>query len=47
MRSIGHFEEFLDTRTLDITYPVKKGAAGMSEALQRLRERAGIGGHGR
>src|SRR5271170_953170 len=47
IRSIGHFEESFDTRTLDITYPVKKGAAGMSEALHRLCERAESAVHGR
>jgi glutamate synthase (NADPH) large chain len=47
IRSIGHFEDSFDTRTLDITYPVKKGAAGMSEALRRLCERAESAVHGR
>ena len=47
IRSIGHLEESFDTRTLDITYPVKKGAAGMSEALRRLCERAESAVHGR
>ena len=47
IRSIGHLEDSFDTRTLDITYPVKKGAAGMGEALQRLRERAESAVHGR
>ena len=27
IRCIGHFEDSFDTRTLDITYQVKKGAA--------------------
>src|SRR6202044_799868 len=47
IRSIGHLEDAFDTRTLDITYPVKKGAAGMSEALRRLCERAESAVHGR
>src|SRR5580698_8057833 len=47
IRCIGHFEDSFDTRTLDITYPVKKGAAGMSEALRRLCERAESAVHGR
>ena len=47
IRSIGHLEDSFDTRTLDITYPVKKGAAGMSEALRRLCERAESAVHGR
>ncbi|MFO1136672.1 MAG: glutamate synthase large subunit [Rhodoblastus sp.] len=40
IRSIGHFEETFDTKTLDITYVVEKGAAGMREALTKLNERA-------
>ncbi|MFV0282045.1 MAG: glutamate synthase large subunit [Rhodoblastus sp.] len=40
IRSIGHFEESFDTKTLDITYPVDKGAEGMREALTKLNERA-------
>ncbi len=47
IRSIGHLEESFDTRTLDITYPVKKGAAGMNDALKRLCERAESAVHGR
>src|ERR1700722_6572814 len=47
IRSIGHLEDSFDTRTLDITYPVKKGAAGMSDALKRLCERAESAVHGR
>ena len=47
IRSIGHLEDSFDTRTLDITYPVKKGAAGMSDALERLCERAESAVHGR
>ncbi|HYA72006.1 MAG TPA: glutamate synthase central domain-containing protein, partial [Roseiarcus sp.] len=40
IRCIGHFEDSFDTKTLDITYAVERGAAGMEEALQRLCERA-------
>jgi glutamate synthase (NADPH) large chain len=40
IRCIGHVEEQFDTRTLDITYAVEQGAAGMRDALQRLCERA-------
>ena len=47
IRSIGHLENSFDTRTLDITYPVKKGSAGMGEALTRLCERAESAVHGR
>ena len=40
IRSIGHFEDSFDTKTLDITYPTEQGAGGMHEALERLCERA-------
>jgi glutamate synthase (NADPH/NADH) large chain len=40
IRSIGHTEDRFDTKTLDITYAVQEGAAGMSGALERLCERA-------
>ncbi|WP_036258289.1 glutamate synthase large subunit [Methylocapsa aurea] len=40
IRSIGHFEEAFDTKTLDITYPSETGAEGMREALDRLCNRA-------
>ena len=40
IRSIGHYEESFDTKTLDITYPVEQGAKGMRDALTRLNERA-------
>jgi glutamate synthase (NADPH/NADH) large chain len=40
IRCIGHFEDSFDTKTLDVTYAVERGAAGMEEALQRLCERA-------
>ncbi len=40
IRSIAHYEEAFDTKTLDITYAADKGAAGMRAALERLNERA-------
>ena len=40
IRSIGHVEDRFDTKTLDVTYEVEKGAAGMPEALDRLCSRA-------
>ncbi len=40
IRSIGHFEEAFDTKTLDITYKADAGAEGMGEALARLCDRA-------
>ena len=40
IRSIGHFEEAFDTKTLDITYKAEAGAEGMGEALARLCDRA-------
>ncbi len=40
IRSIGHFEEAFDTKTLDITYKAQTGAEGMGEALARLGDRA-------
>ncbi|HEX2724985.1 MAG TPA: glutamate synthase large subunit, partial [Beijerinckiaceae bacterium] len=40
IRCIGHVEDSFDTKTLDITYPVERGAAGMDEALDRLCDRA-------
>ncbi|MGA2793279.1 MAG: glutamate synthase large subunit [Roseiarcus sp.] len=46
IRCIGHFEDSFDTKTLDITYDVEKGASGMEEALSRLCERAEIAVHG-
>ncbi len=47
IRCIGHFEDSFDTKTLDITYPSEKGAAGMQDALDRLCERAEAAVHGR
>jgi glutamate synthase (NADPH) large chain len=46
IRCIGHFEDSFDTKTLDITYDIQKGAAGMEEALTRLCERAEAAVHG-
>ncbi|WP_035715630.1 glutamate synthase large subunit [Azorhizobium doebereinerae] len=46
IRSIGFMEERFDTRTLDITYPSDKGAAGLEGALERLCERADAAVHG-
>ncbi|OYX90185.1 MAG: glutamate synthase subunit alpha [Azorhizobium sp. 32-67-21] len=46
IRSIGFLEERFDTRTLDMTYPTDKGAAGMADALDRLCERAEAAVHG-
>jgi len=40
IRSIGHTEERFDTKTLDFTYDVERGAEGMPEILDRLCERA-------
>ena len=46
IRCIGHFEDAFDTKTLDITYPVEQGAAGMDGALDRLSDRAEAAVHG-
>ncbi|MCL2452774.1 MAG: glutamate synthase large subunit, partial [Alphaproteobacteria bacterium] len=40
IRSIAHFEEAFDTKTLDISYLASNGATGMSDAVTRLCERA-------
>ncbi len=40
IRSIGHMEDRFDTKTLDFTYDVERGAEGMPEMLDRLCERA-------
>ncbi|SFK56060.1 glutamate synthase large subunit [Methylocapsa palsarum] len=40
IRSIGHFEEAFDTKTLDVTYAAETGAEGMRDALTRLCDRA-------
>ena len=40
IRSIGHFEDAFDTKTLDVTYDSVRGAAGMEDAVMRLCDRA-------
>jgi glutamate synthase (NADPH/NADH) large chain len=40
IRSIGHTEDRFDTKTLDVTYDVERGAEGMPEMIDRLCERA-------
>jgi len=40
IRSIGHMEDHFDTKTLDFTYDIERGAEGMPEMLDRLCERA-------
>jgi len=40
IRSIGHTEDKFDTKTLDFTYDVERGAEGMPDMLDRLCERA-------
>lgn len=40
IRSIGHVEDLFDTKTLDFTYDVSRGAESMPEMLERLCERA-------
>ena len=40
IRSISHVEEQFDTKTLDFTYAADEGAAGMTDALRRLCDRA-------
>ncbi|SIQ39789.1 glutamate synthase (NADH) large subunit [Rhizobium sp. RU20A] len=40
IRSIGHTEDRFDTKTLDFTYDVERGAQGLPEILDRLCERA-------
>ncbi|MFG1477793.1 glutamate synthase large subunit [Xanthobacter sp. V4C-4] len=46
IRSIGFMEERFDTRTLDITYPADKGAAGLEGAVEHLCDRAEAAVHG-
>ena len=46
IRSIGHFEEHFDTKTIDITYASELGAAGLEGALDRLCDRAEAAVHG-
>ncbi len=40
IRSIGHTEERFDTKTLDFTYDIARGAEGMPEMIDRLCDRA-------
>src|SRR5271166_4949742 len=40
IRSIGHFEDSFDTKTLDITYPVELADHGMKFMIDRLCDRA-------
>jgi glutamate synthase (NADPH/NADH) large chain len=47
IRQIGYFEDAFDTKTLDTTYAVERGAAGMEDALMRLCDRAEAAVHGR
>src|SRR5208283_5338227 len=47
IRCIGQMEDAFDTKTLDITYTVQRGAEGMRGALNRLCERAEAAVHGR
>ncbi|MCP1537716.1 glutamate synthase large subunit [Methylorubrum extorquens] len=42
IRSISHFEDRFDTRTLDITYAAEAGAGAMEGALDRLCDRAEV-----
>ncbi len=42
IRSIGHFEDRFDTKTLDVTYPAETGAAAMEGAIDRLCDRAEV-----
>ncbi len=46
IRCISYFEEAFDTKTLDITYAVKHGAAGMEAIIERLCRRAEAAVHG-
>ncbi len=46
IRCIGHYEDRFDTKTIDITYPAREGAAGMEGAIARLCERAEAAVHG-
>jgi glutamate synthase (NADPH) large chain len=46
IRCIGFQEDRFDTKTLDMTYPSREGAAGLEGALERLCERAEAAVHG-
>ena len=47
IRCIGQIEDSFDTKTLDITYAVKRAPRGWRSALHRLCERAEAAVHGR
>ena len=40
IRSISHFEDRFDTKTLDMTFPAESGAVAMEGAVDRLCDRA-------
>jgi glutamate synthase (NADPH/NADH) large chain len=40
IRCIGHLEDSFDTKTLDITYAVERGASAMANMVERLCQRA-------
>ncbi|KQP81073.1 glutamate synthase large subunit [Methylobacterium sp. Leaf117] len=42
IRSISHFEDRFDTKTLDMTFPAETGAAAMEGAVDRLCDRAEV-----
>ena len=46
IRCISILEDKFDTKTIDITYPADKGAAGMEDALERLCDRVEAAVHG-
>lgn len=46
IRCISILEDKFDTKTIDITYPADKGAAGMDDALERLCDRVEAAVHG-
>lgn len=46
IRAIGQTEDHFDTKTIDITYSVQEGAAGLEGAVERLCERAEAAVHG-
>lgn len=40
IRSIGHSDDLFDTKTIDVTYGVEEGAAGMEAAIEKICHRA-------
>ena len=42
IRSISHFEDRFDTKTLDMTFPAETGATAMEGAVDRLCDRAEV-----